>query len=212
MRQMQRILPVLIACISLALGGEAFARTGKEIAAVFDAGVVAYDAGKYEQAFKIWWDLQYEDIAAMRNVAMMLRKDQSTARPPRRAVTIYERAAEAGLPTAQADLANMLLKGEAGEPDSKAALPLLQAAAANHPLAQFQLAQMFETGAGGLVPQNLDVARQLYASAASRGIKEAAERLRIIGPSPANAPATALTGAPATTQATLSPPPPAAQP
>ncbi len=212
MRQMQRILPVLTACISLALGGEAFARTGKEIAAVFDAGVVAYDAGKYEQAFKIWWDLQYEDIAAMRNVAMMLRKDQSTARPPRRAVTIYERAAEAGLPTAQADLANMLLKGEAGEPDSKAALPLLQAAAANHPLAQFQLAQMFETGAGGLVPQNLDVARQLYASAASRGIKEAAERLRIIGPSPANAPATALTGAPATTQATLSPPPPAAQP
>ncbi len=212
MRQMQRILPVLTACISLALGGEAFARTGKEIAAVFDAGVVAYDAGNYEQAFKIWWDLQYEDIAAMRNVAMMLRKDQSTARPPRRAVTIYERAAEAGLPTAQADLANMLLKGEAGEPDSKAALPLLQAAAANHPLAQFQLAQMFETGAGGLVPQNLDVARQLYASAASRGIKEAAERLRIIGPSPANAPATALTGAPATTQATLSPPPPAAQP
>ena len=184
MRQMQRILPVLTACISLALGGEAFARTGKEIAAVFDAGVVAYDAGNYEQAFKIWWDLQYEDIAAMRNVAMMLRKDQSTARPPRRAVTIYERAAEAGLPTAQADLANMLLKGEAGEPDSKAALPLLQAAAANHPLAQFQLAQMFETGAGGLVPQNLDVARQLYA----------------------------LTGAPATTQATLSPPPPAAQP
>ena len=212
MRQMQRILPVLTACISLALGGEAFARTGKEIAAVFDAGVVAYDAGNYEQAFKIWWDLQYEDIAAMRNVAMMLRKDQSTARPPRRAVTIYERAAEAGLPTAQAYLANMLLKGEAGEPDSKAALPLLQAAAANHPLAQFQLAQMFETGAGGLVPQNLDVARQLYASAASRGIKEAAERLRIIGPSPANAPATALTGAPATTQATLSPPPPAAQP
>ncbi|MEY4966769.1 MAG: hypothetical protein RL274_2352 [Pseudomonadota bacterium] len=210
---MHRIFPVLTACISLALGGEAFARTGKEIAAVFDTGVVAYDAGNYEQAFKIWWDLQYEDIAAMRNVAMMLRKGQGTTRDPRRAVTIYERAAEAGLPTAQADLADMLLKGEAGEPDPKAALPLLQsAAAANHPLAQFQLAQMFETGAGGLVPQNLDVARQLYASAASRGMKEAAERLRIIGPSPANAPPPAPTGAPATTQATLSPPPPAAQP
>ena len=71
MRQMQRILPVLTACISLALGGEAFARTGKEIAAVFDAGVVAYDAGNYEQAFKIWWYLQYEDIAAMRNAALL---------------------------------------------------------------------------------------------------------------------------------------------
>jgi TPR repeat protein len=208
---MHRILPVLTACISLALGGEAFARTGKEIAAVFDTGVVAYDAGNYEQAFKIWWGLQYEDIAAMRNVAMMLRKGQGTARDPRRAVTIYERAAEAGLPTAQADLADMLLKGEAGEPDPKAALPLLQAAAAaNHPLAQFQLAQMFETGAGGLVPLNLDVARQLYASAAARGMKEAAERLSIIGPSP-NAPPPPAPTAP-TTQATLSPPQPAAQP
>lgn len=208
---MHRILPVLTACISLALGAEAFARTGKEIAAVFDTGVVAYDAGNYEQAFKIWWGLQYEDVAAMRNVAMMLRKGQGTTRDPRRAVTIYERAAEAGLPTAQADLADMLLKGEAGAPDPKAALPLLQAAAAaNHPLAQFQLAQMFETGAGGLVPRNLDVARQLYASAAARGMKEAAERLSIIGPSP-NAPPAAPTSAPAT-QATLSPPPLAAKP
>jgi TPR repeat protein len=209
MRQMLKIFVVLTTCFGLA--GAAAARTGKEIAVVFDSGVVAYDAGNYEQAFKIWWGLQYEDIAAMRNVAMMLRKGQGTTRDPRRAVTIYERAAEAGLPTAQADLADMLLKGEAGEPDPKAALPLLQAAAAaNHPLAQFQLAQMFETGAGGLVPLNLDVARQLYASAAARGMKEAAERLSVIGPSP-NTPPPAPTGAPAT-QATLSPPPPAAQP
>ena len=47
---------------------------------------------------------------------------------------MYQRAAEAGLPTAQADLADMLLKGEAGPPDPKRALPLLEAAAAaNHP-------------------------------------------------------------------------------
>ena len=208
MRQMLRILPVLTACFSLALGGVAFARTGKEIAAVFDTGITAYDAGNYEQAFRIWWDLQYEDVAAMRNVAMMLRKGQGTARDPKLAVRIYERAAEAGLPTAQADLADMLLKGEAGDPDPKAALPLLQAAAAaNHPVAQFQLAQMFETGANGLVPQNLDVARQLYTSAAARGLKEAAERLKIIGP--ANTP---TPPAPSGSQATLAPTPPAARP
>jgi TPR repeat protein len=77
----------------------------------------------------------------------------------------------------------MLLKGEAGPPDLGAALPLLQAAAAaHHPMAQFQLGELYETGAPPLVPQNLEVARQLYAAAADRGMKEAADRLRVVGP------------------------------
>jgi TPR repeat protein len=161
------------------------ARTGPEIAAAFNVGLVAYDAGDYEKAFKAWWDLQYEDIAAMRNVAMMLRKGQGTTRDPKKAEEIYQRAAEAGLPTAQADLADMLLKGEAGPPDLESALPLLQAAAAaNHPVAQFQLAQLYETGAPPMVVQNVELARQLYAAAASHGMKEAAARLAALGPAP----------------------------
>ena len=60
---------------------------------------------------------------------------------------MYLRAAEAGLPTAQADLADMLIQGEAGPPDPQRALPLLEAAAAaNHPLAQYELAQFYEIG------------------------------------------------------------------
>jgi hypothetical protein len=47
----------------------AHARTSTEIAAAFASGVAAYDAADYEKAFKIWWDLRYEDIAAMRNLA-----------------------------------------------------------------------------------------------------------------------------------------------
>jgi TPR repeat protein len=208
---MHRILPVLTAGLVLALTSQAVtARTTQEIAAVFDTGIAAYDAGNYEQAFKIWWDLQFEDLAAMRNVAMMLRKGQGVQRDPRKAEVIFERAARGGLPTAQFDLANMLLKGEAGDPDPKAALPLLQSAAkANHPIAQFQLAQMYETGANGLVPVNLETARQLYAAAAASGIKDAADRLAIIGPpSPVQPPPPA----PGATQATLAPPPPAASP
>ena len=210
MSPMHRILPVLTAGLVLALTSQAAtARTTQEIAAVFDTGIAAYDAGNYEQAFKIWWDLQFEDLAAMRNVAMMLRKGQGVQRDPRKAEVIFERAARGGLPTAQFDLANMLLKGEAGDPDPKAALPLLQSAAkANHPIAQFQLAQMYETGANGLVPVNLETARQLYAAAAASGIKDAADRLAIIGPpSPIQPPP-----APGATQATLAPPPPAASP
>ena len=208
---MHKILPVLTAGLVMALSSQAMARTGKEIAAVFDTGVAAYDAGNYEQAFKIWWDLQFEDVAAMRNVAMMLRSGQGVQRDPRKAEVILERAARAGLPTAQADLADMLLKGEAGDPDPKAALPLLVAAAkANHPVAQFQLAQMYETGANGLVPVDIELARQLYAAAATRGVQGAIDRLAIIGPpQPVQPP---VQTAPGATQATLVPTPPAATP
>ena len=61
-----------------------------------------------------------DDIAAMRNVAMMLRQGLGTDKDPKGAEDLYQRAAEAGLPTAQADLADMLLKGEAGPPDPAA--------------------------------------------------------------------------------------------
>jgi TPR repeat protein len=150
---------------------------------VFDSGVAAYDAGDYEKAFKIWWDLRYEDIAAMRNLAMMLRKGVGTQKDPKKAEELYLRASEAGLPTAQADLADMYLKGELGPPDLARALPFLEAAAAaNHPIAQYQLGQFYETGAPPLVPQNLEVARQLYAAAARHGMPEAAARSAYLGP------------------------------
>jgi TPR repeat protein len=187
MPQKHKIFPLLTAiltvCACLAAAAPAQARSAAEIAAVFDSGVTAYDAGDYQKAFKTWWDLRYEDLAAMRNLGMMLRKGQGTARDPALAEEIYLRAAEAGLPTAQADLADMYLKGELGPPSLERALPLLQAAAAaNHPVAQFQLGEFYETGAPPLIPQNLEVARQLYAAAAKHGMKEAAARSAFLGP------------------------------
>jgi TPR repeat protein len=185
MPQTNKIIPLLTAafCLVLTATSPSNARDSAEIAKIFDSGVAAYDAGDYQQAFKIWWDLRYEDLAAMRNLALMLRKGQGVAKDPKKAEELYQRAAEAGLPTAQADLADMLLKGEAGPPDLPSALPLLEAAAAaNHPAAQFQLGELYETGAPPLVPQNLEVARQLYAAAAGHGMKEAADRLRVVGP------------------------------
>jgi TPR repeat protein len=153
----------------------------------FDSGVVAYDLGDYPKAYKIWSGIEDQDLAAMRNVAMMLRTGTGVAKNPKRAEEIYGTAAEAGLPTAQADLADMLLKGEAGPPDPAAALPLLEAAAAaDHPVAEYELGQMFE--AGGLVPRDLPTARKLYAAAAGHGMKEAQNRLDAMGP-PTQAPA-----------------------
>ncbi len=175
--------PVIVLCLSLGLLGCATASTHQELTATFDQGVAAYDAGRLEEAYRIWSSIQDQDIAAMRNVAMMLRKGEGVKKDPKAAEDMYLQAAQAGLPTAQADLADMLLKGEAGPPNPKAALPLLQSAArAEHPVAQFQLAQLYE--AGEVVPRDLDKARSLYAAAAGRGMKEAAGRLAALGPPP----------------------------
>lgn len=176
------VLLPFVAALMLAASPALAARSGPEIKAQFDAGLAAYDAGDYQKAFQLWSDLQFEDLAAMRNVAFMLRKGLGTAKDPQKAEEIYRRAAEAGLPTAQADLADMLLKGEAGPPNLEAALPLLQAAAAaNHPIAQYELGELYETGAPPLVEKNWEVARQLYAAAASHGMTAAADRLRVVG-------------------------------
>ena len=193
MSRINKIFPLLAAvfCVLFAMPGltnPAWGRTAEEIAATFNSGVAAYDAGDYEKAFRLWWELRYEDLAAMRNLGMMLRKGQGTEKDPKKAEEVYLRASEAGLPTAQADLADMYLKGELGPPDLGRALPLLEAAAAaNHPVAQYQLGQFYETGAPPLVPQNLETARQLYAAAASHGMPEAAARSAYLGAPAANA-------------------------
>lgn len=184
---MRKLLPIMPVLLALATSACASDTTGVSLKNDFEAGVTAYDAGDYPKAYKIWSAIDDDDIAAMRNVAMMRRQGLGTAKDPKGAEEMYLRAAEAGLPTAQADLADMLIRGEAGPPDPGRALPLLEAAAAaNHPLAQYELAQFYETGQ--LVPRNMTIARNLYAAAASHGMKEAQARLDQLGPSSADAP------------------------
>ena len=184
---------------ALILGGCTAVRSGTELQTTFNSGVAAYDAGDYPTAYKIWSEIDDQDLAAMRNVAMMLRHGTGVAKDPKKAEQLYEMAADAGLPTAQADLADMLLKGEAGPPDPEAALPLLvSAAAADHPVAEYELAQMYESG--GLVPKDPITARRLYTAAAGHGMKEAQDRLDQLGPAPAPAP-----GPPAAPPATQPP-------
>jgi TPR repeat protein len=204
-RVLRFAVALLMAVASPLCAGTALAaRSGPEIKAQFDAGLAAYDAGNFPEAFRLWLDLQFEDVAAMRNAAVMLRKGQGTPRDPKKAEELFQRAAEAGLPTAQADLADMLLKGEAGPPDLQSALPLLEAAAAaNHPVA---LGELYETGAPPLLAQNFEVARQLYTAAAGHGMTAAADRLRALPPAPAPISATQAT------QATIAPLPPASEP
>jgi TPR repeat protein len=142
----------------------------------FVKGLAAYDAGNYEDAYAIFSSIEDQDLAAMRNVAFMRRRGQGTKRDPKGAEEMYERAAKAGLPTAQADLGEMLMNGEAGKPDpASAAVWLALASAAHHPLAEFELGELYEAGSG--IGQNLRQARTLYVDAAARGVPGAKERL-----------------------------------
>ena len=173
----------------------------------FDEGAAAYDAGNYTEAYAIFLDLaDRDDIAAMRNVALMKRKGQGTAVDLEGARDYLERAADAGLPTAQYDLALMMLDGEGGDPDPKDAVRLLQGAvSAHHPFAALRLGEIYEEGK--LVRQDVAKAESLYAQAAERGVKEAADRLAALQasqPQPAaqSAPATMPTARQAATNGT----------
>ncbi len=75
------------------------------------------------------------------------------------------------------DLGVMLLDGEAGKPDPKAALPwLMLAAAAGHPTAQFRLGEMYEKGTKFMSP-DIEAAKLLYGAAAAHRQRGAAARL-----------------------------------
>lgn len=149
--------------------------------ATFDAGLKAYDAGNYAEAYKTWTTIEDVDLGAMRNVAVMLRTGKGVGKDPKAAEDLMERAAEAGLFTAQADLGEMLMKGEAGTPNPKAASQWLALAAmAGHPMAAFELGELYEQGNG--VDKNLETARSLYKAAAKGGVAEASQRLGALPP------------------------------
>jgi TPR repeat protein len=142
----------------------------------FNAGVAAYDAGRYAEAFQIFSAIDDENVAAMRNVALMERCGLGTTKNPKAARDEYEQAARAGLPTAQADLGEMLMLGEGGRADPEMAAEWLAlAVAAHHPIAEYELATLYETGQG--VVKDPTLAHTLYALAAEHGVPGAKERL-----------------------------------
>jgi uncharacterized protein len=154
---------------------------GTTIKSTFDAGLKAYDAGDYQTAFLKWKSIDDVDLGAMRNVAVMLRTGKGVKKDPRAAQAMMQRAAEAGLFTAQADLGDMLLKGEAGAPNPLAAEPWLErAAAAGHPLAAYELGWLYEHGIA--VKKDIEKARTLYRFAASGGVTDASQRLALLPP------------------------------
>jgi TPR repeat protein len=166
---------VFLSCMALCLCA-ALAGCVGDPPRTFDDGVRAYDEGDYDVAFEIFRANADTDVAAMRNVALMLRTGQGADKDPERARIWMQRAAMAGLPTAQADYGEMLLTGDGGPVDARAALPWLQLAAdAGHPIAQFHLGEIYQDGE--VVKQDLRRAREYYAEAAARGVTAAGAKI-----------------------------------
>jgi len=174
------IMRVLVLILALSTAACTTVRNSEELKTIFDRGVVAYDAGRYEEAFAVLKSIDEEDVAAARNEGIMLRKGQGVTKDPKAAEDVLQRAAEDGLPTAQFDYAEMLMNGEAGPPDVRAAVPWLTlAASAGHPIAEYRLAMLYEDGQ--YLAKDIEKAKSLYADAAIRGVPGAARRLKALG-------------------------------
>ena len=148
----------------------------------FREGVEAYDRGDFETAFKIWLPLaQQSDLAAMRNVALLLREGKGTARDPVRALWFYEDAGAKGFALAQVNAAFMHLEGDGVPKNLEAAAFWFHAGArAGSPIAQYNLAVMYERGTG--VEKDMPKALGWYALAARSGSTPALDRLALLVP------------------------------
>jgi TPR repeat protein len=186
---MRVLASVAAACICVSLAGARAFDPENPTKDTFDHGVALYDAGKYEDAYKVFRSIEDENVSAMHNVAWMRRKGQGTKKDLEGAAEMYKRAAMAGDPLSQADLGEMLLKGEVEGANPKAAAQWLSlAAAAHHPMAEFELGELYEKGSG--VEQDLAVARELYEDAAARGVPGAKQRLAALPAVPPSTPST----------------------
>lgn len=171
---------VMLLVASLILGGCATDIVAEK-ASRFDEGVAAYDAGDFASAYRIWDELaRQDDLAAMRNVAQLLRQGRGVEKDSARAFKLYTEAAEKGLVTAMANLGDMYLAGEGTERNPQAAAAwYARAASAGLSLAQWKLADMYENGTG--VPVDKERAQALLERAARNGYVPAQERLKARG-------------------------------
>jgi uncharacterized protein len=171
-----RIFRILAAVLALC-GLAACAADPAVVKAEFDRGLAAYDTGDFAAAFGAWDAIKDDDLAALRNVATMLRTGKGVAKNPAEAEKLMAYAADAGMVKAAYDLGEMLLDGEAGPPDVKAGVFwLTNAADAGHPLAAFRLGLLYQEGT--LLPRDIERARKYYRTAADAGLTEAADMLK----------------------------------
>ena len=135
---------LLVICLTTLAGGqlasaqETITSTPSADEGQFAAGVLAYDQGRFDEAYEIWLPLaQNGNLTAQRNVGHMLRRGLGVAQNYNRAFRFYKKAARAGLVGAQVNLASMYAEGLGTKQSFKqAAYWFAKAAKAGHPHGQ----------------------------------------------------------------------------
>jgi TPR repeat protein len=149
----------------------------------FDRGLTAYNAGDFPSAYRIWDGIKEGNLAALHNVATMLRTGKGVAKDPVKAEKLMEEAAEDGLVSAEFDFGQMRLTGEAGPPDAKIGLLwIARAADQGHPMAAYWLGRMYQQGTD--VPQDKVLARKYLTIAADGGVAAALDALKALSATP----------------------------
>lgn len=151
---------------------------GGRFTEIFDDGLRAYDAHHYTRAYDLWLSIAKQgDLAAMRNLAHLLRRGMGVQANAEEAAKWYSIAAKRGLTSAQVNLAELFYEGD-GVPQSYklAAQWYARAARAGHAHAQYKLATMIEDGHTS--PGNVELAKKLYGWAIDAGHSSALEHYR----------------------------------
>lgn len=118
---------------------------------------------------------QVVDSTALFNEAVRLDLSGEDAAP--RAFELYRRAAEAGLPAAEFNVAVMLDSGRGTAADmTEAATWYARAATHGDQRAAYNLGQLYESGSG--VPRNVDLARAWFKASSLTAARERLSRLR----------------------------------
>ena len=143
-----RIIRYFIGVISLSL----ILVTSPVLAADFDKGVKAYDAGDYETALQEFTPLaEEENSLAQYNLGQMFRKGQGVLQDYQQAAKWYRLAAEQGDAGAQTNLGVMYAKGGGVLQDYQEAMKWFRLAAEQgHAKAQNNLGISYALGQGVL--------------------------------------------------------------
>jgi Sel1 repeat len=154
-------LVVLLSVAVIEAGASSGAR-----ASDLEDGNVAFDAGQYHHALKLWSAAaQAGDPQAAFNLGLLYDLGDGVAESAETAFTWYRRAAQAGLPSAAFNVGVMYDSGRGAPADrAEAAIWYARSAALGEARAAFNLGQLYEWGQG--VPRNIDAAIAWYTAAA----------------------------------------------
>ncbi len=146
----------------------------------FEAGVEAYENGRYDDAISVWEPLaEGGNVDALNMLAQLYRLGLGVQQDDKKAFDLYEQAANRGSDEAQVNVAFQLLTGKGVEQDrEQAASWFAKASDRGNPLAQYNLGLMYEKGIG--VEQDREFAAELYSIAADKGQKRAIARLEAL--------------------------------